>query len=164
MSKGLTLSSAFVAMLAAASMTVIAAQSGPLKVASGRRELLLQTTQSWNGKPYTHYPTGQPQLTTITLTIEPHAALLGIPIRSQMLSMCFQALSRCTTKPAARLTSFTRERPSANLSTTFIAVSQVTNPPYYSSPMPAHQAFRHRSPRKVRRQSTNHSQRPSSRR
>jgi quercetin dioxygenase-like cupin family protein len=50
-------------------------ESGPMKVASGHREILLQTTQSWNGKPYTHYPTGQPQLTTIKLTIEPHTAL-----------------------------------------------------------------------------------------
>jgi len=75
MRKAPTLSAAFVAMLAAASMTAIVAQSGPLKVASGRRELLLQTSQSWNGKPYTHYPTGQPQLTTIKLTIEPHIAL-----------------------------------------------------------------------------------------
>jgi quercetin dioxygenase-like cupin family protein len=66
---------AFVAMLAAASMTVIVAQTGPLKVASGRRQLLLQTSQSWNGKPYTHYPTSQPQLTTIRLTIAPHTAL-----------------------------------------------------------------------------------------
>jgi quercetin dioxygenase-like cupin family protein len=38
-------------------------------VASGHREILLQTTQSWNGKPYTHY------LTTIKLTIAPHTAL-----------------------------------------------------------------------------------------
>jgi quercetin dioxygenase-like cupin family protein len=71
MLKALTLSAA----VAAASMTVVVAQNGPLKVASGRRELLLQTSQSWNGKPYTHYPTGQPQLTTIKLTIEPHTAL-----------------------------------------------------------------------------------------
>jgi quercetin dioxygenase-like cupin family protein len=71
MFKALTLSAA----VAAASMTVIVAQNGPLKVASGRRELLLQTSQSWNGKPYRHYPTGQPQLTTIKLTIEPHTAL-----------------------------------------------------------------------------------------
>jgi hypothetical protein len=75
MFKARTLSAAVAAMLAAASMTVIVAQSGPLKVASGRRELLLQASQSWNGKPYTHYPTGQPQLTTIKLTIEPHTAL-----------------------------------------------------------------------------------------
>jgi quercetin dioxygenase-like cupin family protein len=61
------------AMLAGASF--ILAQIGPMKVASGHRELLLQTTQSWNGKPYTHYPTGQPQLTTIKLTIAPHTAL-----------------------------------------------------------------------------------------
>jgi transcriptional regulator with GAF, ATPase, and Fis domain len=37
---------------------------------------------------------------------------------------------------------FTRDRPSANRSITFIAESQVTNPPYYSSPMSAHQASR----------------------
>jgi quercetin dioxygenase-like cupin family protein len=75
MCKPLTVSVAMVATLATASMTGIVAQSGQLKVASGRRELLLQTTQSWNGKPYTHYPTGQPQLTTIKLTIAPHTAL-----------------------------------------------------------------------------------------
>jgi quercetin dioxygenase-like cupin family protein len=37
--------------------------------------MLLQTTQSWNGQPYTHYPAGQPQLTTIRLTVQPHTAL-----------------------------------------------------------------------------------------
>ena len=70
-----TFSAAMIAMLAAASVTGIVAQSGLLKVASGHREVLLQTTQSWNGKPYTHYPVGQPQLTTIKLTIAPHTAL-----------------------------------------------------------------------------------------
>jgi quercetin dioxygenase-like cupin family protein len=44
-------------------------------VASGQREILLQATQSWNGKAYTHYPTGQPELTTIKLTIPAHTAL-----------------------------------------------------------------------------------------
>jgi hypothetical protein len=47
MLKALTVS----AVVAAASMAVMAAQSGPLKVASGHREILLQTTQSWNGQP-----------------------------------------------------------------------------------------------------------------
>jgi quercetin dioxygenase-like cupin family protein len=75
MCKAGTFSAAMIAMLAAASVTGIVAQSGPLKVASGHREVLLQTTQSWNGKPYTHYPVGQPQLTTIKLTIAPHTAL-----------------------------------------------------------------------------------------
>ena len=70
-----TFSAAMIAMLAAASVTGIVAQSGLLKVASGHREVLLQTTQSWNGKPYTHYPVGQPQITTIKLTIAPHTAL-----------------------------------------------------------------------------------------
>jgi quercetin dioxygenase-like cupin family protein len=63
------------AIIAGVSLTALIAQSGPHNVASGRREILLQTTQSWNGKPYTHYPTGQPQLTTIKLTIAPHTSL-----------------------------------------------------------------------------------------
>lgn len=51
------------------------AQNGGNQVATGHREILLQTTSSWNGKPYTHYPSGQPQLTTIKLTLAPHTAL-----------------------------------------------------------------------------------------
>jgi hypothetical protein len=61
--------------IARASLTAVLAQTSANSIASGHREILLQTTQSWNGKPYTHYPTGQPQLTTIKLTIAPHTAL-----------------------------------------------------------------------------------------
>ena len=64
-----------VAMLVAASFAAILAQDAATRIASGQREILLQANQSWNGKPYTHYPTGQPQLTTIRLTIAPHTAL-----------------------------------------------------------------------------------------
>jgi len=64
-----------VTAIAVASLTAVLAQTPANSVASGHREILLQTTQSWNGKPYTHYPTGQPQLTTIKLTIAPHTAL-----------------------------------------------------------------------------------------
>jgi len=63
------------AIIAGVSLTAVLAQARPQSVASGHRDILLQTTQSWNGKPYTHYPTGQPQLTTIKLTIAPHTAL-----------------------------------------------------------------------------------------
>jgi quercetin dioxygenase-like cupin family protein len=63
------------AMLAGASLTAVIAANNAKTVASAHREILLQTTQSWNGKPYTHYPTGQPQLTTIKMTIAPHTAL-----------------------------------------------------------------------------------------
>jgi quercetin dioxygenase-like cupin family protein len=66
---------AITAIVAGAFLTAILAQSGTQNVASGHRDILLQTKQSWNGKPYTHYPTGQPQLTTIKLTIPPHTAL-----------------------------------------------------------------------------------------
>jgi quercetin dioxygenase-like cupin family protein len=64
-----------VTMIAGASLTSIVAQNAAKSVATGQREILLQTSQSWNGKPYTHYPSGQPQLTTIKLTIAPHTAL-----------------------------------------------------------------------------------------
>jgi quercetin dioxygenase-like cupin family protein len=63
------------ALIAGVSLTAVLAQTRANSVASGRREILLQSTQSWNGKPYEHYPTGQPQLTTIRLTIAPHTAL-----------------------------------------------------------------------------------------
>ena len=66
---------AIAVILCGASLAVILAQNGAQNVASGHRDILLQTTQSWNGKPYTHYPTGQPQLTMIRLTIAPHTAL-----------------------------------------------------------------------------------------
>jgi quercetin dioxygenase-like cupin family protein len=62
-------------ILCAAYLTAVLAQNGPQNVASGHRDILLQATQSWNGKPYTHYPTGQPQLTTIKRTIAPHTVL-----------------------------------------------------------------------------------------
>lgn len=45
------------------------------QVESGHREVLLGTTKAWNGVPYTHYPAGQPQLTTIKVTLAPHTAL-----------------------------------------------------------------------------------------
>jgi quercetin dioxygenase-like cupin family protein len=66
---------AIATIFAGASFAAILAQDAALRVASGQREILLQTSQSWNGKPYTHYPTSQPQLTTIRLTIAPHTAL-----------------------------------------------------------------------------------------
>ena len=36
---------------------------------------LLQTTQSWDGKNYQGYPSGQPQLTVLRITIPPNTAL-----------------------------------------------------------------------------------------
>ena len=50
-------------------------QQTPATVASAHREILLETTKSWNGTPYTHYPFGKPQLTTIRLTLAPHTVL-----------------------------------------------------------------------------------------
>jgi quercetin dioxygenase-like cupin family protein len=63
------------AVFALASIIAVSAAESSKTVASGSREILLSTTQSWNGKPYMHYPTGQPQLTTIKVTLAPHTAL-----------------------------------------------------------------------------------------
>lgn len=62
-------------LLSAASSALVLAQNAPLKVQPAQREVLLQTEKSWNGKPYTHYPTGQVQLTTLKVTLAPHTAL-----------------------------------------------------------------------------------------
>jgi hypothetical protein len=62
-----------VAILCGAVSTATFAQSAGPTVQAGAREVLLQTTQSWNGKPYTHYPKGKPQL----------AAPSGIRIRGR---------------------------------------------------------------------------------
>jgi quercetin dioxygenase-like cupin family protein len=55
--------------------SIVVAQEAPVRVATAQSETLLQTTQSWNGKRYTHYPTRQPQLTTLKVTIAPHTSL-----------------------------------------------------------------------------------------
>jgi hypothetical protein len=41
--------------IAGASLTAVLAQTGVNSVASGHHEILLHSTQSWNGKPYTRY-------------------------------------------------------------------------------------------------------------
>ena len=98
------------AIVAAASVTATLAQTRTSSVASGHRETLLQTTQSWNGKPYTHYPTGQPQLTTIKLTIAPHTAL---PWHTHPFPNVVYVLSGTLTlhdRPAVRLWPFIRDK------------------------------------------------------
>jgi quercetin dioxygenase-like cupin family protein len=65
----------FIAGSLTAAATMVVAQEFSAKIATAQRETLLQTTQSWNGKPYTHYSTGQPQLTTLKVTIAPHTSL-----------------------------------------------------------------------------------------
>lgn len=45
------------------------------RTGSAKADVLAQSSASWNGKPYTHYPTTAPQLTVLKLTIPPHTAL-----------------------------------------------------------------------------------------
>ncbi len=64
------------ALIAASlSAAAIAPSAMAQTVASGHRDILLQTGHSWNSVPYTHYPTAQPELTMIRLTIPAHSAL-----------------------------------------------------------------------------------------
>jgi quercetin dioxygenase-like cupin family protein len=38
-------------------------------------ETLIQSTSSWDGRPYTSYPAGRPQITILKITIAPHTTL-----------------------------------------------------------------------------------------
>jgi quercetin dioxygenase-like cupin family protein len=64
-----------IAALAGISFIPALAQNQSNHSESGHREIVLATTKSWNGTAYTHYPNGQPELTTIKLTLAPHTAL-----------------------------------------------------------------------------------------
>jgi quercetin dioxygenase-like cupin family protein len=64
-----------IAAFAGISLIPALAQNESNHTEGGHREIVLETTKSWNGTAYTHYPTGQPQLTTIKLTLAPHTAL-----------------------------------------------------------------------------------------
>jgi quercetin dioxygenase-like cupin family protein len=66
---------ALTAILAGASLAVLHAQDEGRTVATAHRDILLQADGSWNGNRYTHYPTGQPELTMLKVTIPPHTAL-----------------------------------------------------------------------------------------
>jgi quercetin dioxygenase-like cupin family protein len=46
-----------------------------LTVETARVETLLRADSSWNGKPYTHYARGRPQLTLLKVTLKPNSAL-----------------------------------------------------------------------------------------
>jgi quercetin dioxygenase-like cupin family protein len=64
-----------IVVLAGVSSIPALAQNQSDQSQSGQREIVVTTTSSWNGTAYTHYPTGQPQLTTIRLTLAPHTVL-----------------------------------------------------------------------------------------
>ncbi len=66
---------AVAAILVRASGTHLHAQSDPKTVATAQREVLVQSSASWNGKDYEHYPAGQPQLTMLKITIPAHSVL-----------------------------------------------------------------------------------------
>lgn len=61
----------FVGLLASSLSTGVAQQSSsPVQF-----ETLTQTTKSWDGTPYKAYPTGQPQISVLKVTIAPHTEM-----------------------------------------------------------------------------------------
>jgi quercetin dioxygenase-like cupin family protein len=66
---------ALTVIIAAVSLSNAYAQAGAAKVEPAQREVLLQAGQSWNGKPYTQYPKGRPELTMLKVTLAPHTVL-----------------------------------------------------------------------------------------
>jgi quercetin dioxygenase-like cupin family protein len=64
-----------IVVLAGISFIPALAQNQSNHSESGHRVIVLATTKSWNGTAYTHYPNGQPELTTIKLTLAPHTDL-----------------------------------------------------------------------------------------
>jgi quercetin dioxygenase-like cupin family protein len=141
------------AIIAGAFLTAVLAQSGPQNVASGHPEILLQTTQSWNGKPYAHYPTGQPQLTTIKLTIAPHTAL---PWHTHPFPNVVYVLSGTLTlqDKASGKTLVVHQGQAVGESVDDIHRGEATSPRSCSSPMPALRASQPLFPRRERKRST----------
>ena len=70
MKKYLTLLSPLLSLSFCLVPTGLCAREPQIKV-----EQVLQTTQSWDSSPYTSYPTGQPQVTVLRITIPPNTAL-----------------------------------------------------------------------------------------
>jgi quercetin dioxygenase-like cupin family protein len=62
-------------IVAATSLSSAYAQAATDKVATAQRQVLLQADQSWNGKPYTQYPQGRPELTMLKVTLAAHTVL-----------------------------------------------------------------------------------------
>jgi len=58
-----------VGLLAAAFSTVMGQQPGV------QFETLTQTTKAWDGTPYKAYPTGQPEITVLKVTLAPHTTM-----------------------------------------------------------------------------------------
>jgi quercetin dioxygenase-like cupin family protein len=62
----------FVVGLFVSSFPALWAQQSPGPV---QFETLTQTTESWDGTPYKAYPTGQPQLSVLKVTLAPHTTM-----------------------------------------------------------------------------------------
>ena len=59
-----------IAALLASSLPCFAASSSPVQF-----ETLTKTTSAWDSTPYKAYPTGQPQITIVKVTIAPHTVM-----------------------------------------------------------------------------------------
>src|SRR5215475_2508972 len=51
------------------------ASAGENRQRDVQSEILLRTGSSWDGEPYKSYPSGQPELTILKITLAPHTKL-----------------------------------------------------------------------------------------
>jgi quercetin dioxygenase-like cupin family protein len=63
------------ALAAAAAVTPATLDVTPAQAASAKVDVLAKSTESWNGKPYTAYPAGQPELTVLKFVIPANTSL-----------------------------------------------------------------------------------------
>jgi len=63
------------ALAAALGLSLVAGEASSQAVTSAHADVLAKDTSSWNGKKYTSYPQGTPELTVLKMTIPANTAL-----------------------------------------------------------------------------------------
>ncbi len=139
----------------ACSLSVIAPTQGHAQeTASAHADHLLKADRSWNGKPYTHYPSGQPTLMMIKLTIPPHTALPWHTHPVPNAGYVLQGQLTIQDKASGASHVFHQARPLPKAWMTLIVVYPETGKRYYFSPMQGAIIFQHPSLSRVKRTNT----------
>ena len=81
-------------LLAACLLLLLSGNSWALDASTVTVDVLAKTTASWNGATLPSYPTGQPEVTILKISIPPHVQLPFINIRLLMPVYCCKENSR----------------------------------------------------------------------
>jgi len=93
-------------------------------------EILLRTGSSWDGEPYKSYPSGQPELTILKITLAPHTKLDGTVIQYQTLRTSSPENSHLRERKMEGSSVLPLDRHSRRQLTHSIEESQEMNPSY----------------------------------